>query len=61
MRDNGWDNLLNEASSFCEKNNIDVPNMDDKFVARGRSRRNVEKTTSIYHYRVEMFYSIIDM
>ena len=32
MREGGWTSLLDNVSSFCEKNEIDIPNMDDKFV-----------------------------
>ncbi|GAV74989.1 Dimer_Tnp_hAT domain-containing protein [Cephalotus follicularis] len=35
--------------------------MDEKFVAPGRSRRNVEETTNLHHFRVEVFYSVIDL
>ncbi|XP_031280222.1 zinc finger MYM-type protein 1-like [Pistacia vera] len=43
IRNNGWDNLLDEVSHFCIAHNVDVPNMKEKFVARGRSRRNVQE------------------
>ena len=38
MRENGWDSLLDQVSSFCGKHNIDIRNMDDIYIARGRSR-----------------------
>ncbi|XP_059658418.1 uncharacterized protein LOC132304705 [Cornus florida] len=47
MRESGWDSLLNEVSSFCVKHDIAIPNMDD--------------TSNLHHYRVDLFYSIIDM
>ncbi|XP_031248553.1 zinc finger MYM-type protein 1-like [Pistacia vera] len=61
IRNNGWDNLLDEVSHFCIAHNIDMPNMQEKFVARGRSRRNVQEMTNLFHYRVELFYAIIDL
>ncbi|XP_031283368.1 zinc finger MYM-type protein 1-like [Pistacia vera] len=61
IRNNGWDNLLDEDSHFCIVHNINVPNMEEKFVARGRSRRNVQEITNLFHYRVELFYAIIDL
>ena len=61
MRDEGWQIFYDEVSSFCEKNKIDVPNMDDIFIARGRSKRKVEEVTNLHHFRVELFYSAIDM
>ena len=35
--------------------------MDDLFVVRGRSRRNAQETTHLHHYRVELFYTVVDM
>ncbi|KAJ0975429.1 hypothetical protein J5N97_017394 [Dioscorea zingiberensis] len=61
MRDDGWKSLYDEVSSFCERNNIVVPNMDDIFVTRGRPRRNTHKVTNFHHYRVELFYTVVDM
>ena len=34
MRDDGWNSLLEEVSTFCAKNNIDVPDMDDLYQPR---------------------------
>ena len=42
MRDEGWQIFYDEVSSFCEKNKINVLNMDDILIARGRLRRKVE-------------------
>ena len=35
--------------------------MDDMFIARGRSRHKVQEVTNLHHFRVELFYSVIDM
>ncbi|XP_028110673.1 zinc finger MYM-type protein 1-like [Camellia sinensis] len=40
---------------------IDVPQMDDMFVARGRKRRNAKEITNLHHYRAELFYTVLDM
>ncbi|KAJ0978475.1 hypothetical protein J5N97_013949 [Dioscorea zingiberensis] len=61
MRENDWDSFIGQVSSFCEKHNIDVPNMDDIYIPRGRSRRKTYETTNLHHYRVDLYYSIIDM
>ena len=61
MRDEGWESLLGEVFLFCDKHHIIVPNMLDLFVIRGRSRLNVEESTNLHHYRVEVFYVVIDM
>ena len=61
IRDDGWESLYNEVALFCEKNNIVIPNMDEIFVTRGRPRRNAQEMTNLHHYRVELFYTVIDM
>ncbi|XP_024038328.1 zinc finger MYM-type protein 1 [Citrus clementina] len=40
---------------------IDVPNMDDMFVDRGRSRRKAQEITNLHRYRVELYYAVLDM
>ena len=60
MRKSGWSCFLDDVTSFCEKHEIDVPQMDSIFKARGRSRRTQEKT-NLHHYQVELFYTVIDM
>ncbi|PON36821.1 hypothetical protein PanWU01x14_325130 [Parasponia andersonii] len=35
--------------------------MNDTFLVRGRSRRKTHEFTNLHHFRVEVFYSIIDM
>ena len=61
MRENGRSSLLDEVSTFCGINEIVVPNMDNIFVARGRSRHYTNGMTNLHYYRVELFYAIIDM
>ncbi|XP_072062168.1 uncharacterized protein [Arachis hypogaea] len=39
LRDNGWCNLLEIVKKFCEKHEIDIPDMSTQYtVRRGRSR-----------------------
>ena len=59
MRDDGWDSLLSEVYTFCDKNEIIIPNMDDLFVDRKRSRRKAE-VTNLHYFRVEIFLTSID-
>ncbi|XP_031258300.1 zinc finger MYM-type protein 1-like [Pistacia vera] len=61
IRNNGWDNLLDEVSHFCIAHNINVQNMEEKFVAQGRPWCNVQEMTNLFHYRIELFYAIIDL
>ncbi|XP_029148738.1 uncharacterized protein [Arachis hypogaea] len=40
LRDNGWYNLLEIVKKFCEKHEIDIPDMSTQYtVGRGRSRQ----------------------
>ncbi|XP_042009255.1 uncharacterized protein LOC121757850 [Salvia splendens] len=61
MRKKGWKVLLTEVTKFCKTNEIDVLDMEDECVVRGRGRRKIEKIKNLHHYRVELFYSVIDM
>ncbi|KAG8655728.1 hypothetical protein MANES_04G063964v8 [Manihot esculenta] len=64
VRDDGWKSLLLEVVQFCGKHDIVVLEMDDLYTMRtmrGRSRRRTEKMTNLHFYRIELFYSVIDM
>jgi len=61
MRVKGWQSLLREIFLFCDKHHIIIPNMLGLCVIRGRSRRNVEESMNLHHYRVEVFYVVINM
>ncbi|XP_021810541.1 zinc finger MYM-type protein 1-like [Prunus avium] len=60
MRDNEFEELIEQASSFCNKYNITVPDMDEEYVIPGRSRRNAPMKTNYHRYRVEIFIHVID-
>ncbi|KAF8411895.1 hypothetical protein HHK36_004453 [Tetracentron sinense] len=53
--------VVMDGFSMEKRENIPVLNMDEKFVALGRSRRNAEEITNLHHYLAELFYTIIDM
>ena len=61
MRDDEWKSLLIEVSSFCNTHDISILNMDETFVVSGRPRRNTQQNTILHHYRVELFYTVIDI
>ncbi|XP_057986858.1 uncharacterized protein LOC131171293 [Hevea brasiliensis] len=61
IRENSWESLLLEVLEFCGKYDIVVLDVEDVYVARGTSRRRSEEMTNLHHYRVELFYSVIDM
>ena len=61
MRDDEWITLLIEMSSFCTTHDISILNMDEIFVVSGRLRHNTQQNTNLHNYRVELFYTVIDM
>ena len=47
--------------SFCEARNIDISKMNAHYVARqGRGQCQEDKFTIAEHYRVNLFYAVID-
>ncbi|KAL5708924.1 hypothetical protein ACHQM5_019667 [Ranunculus cassubicifolius] len=60
MKDDGWDALLCEASTFCSKHNIIVPLMEDVFVPWNRSQRKAELPTNLHYFCVYLFIRVID-
>ncbi|XP_028550663.1 uncharacterized protein LOC110095983 isoform X2 [Dendrobium catenatum] len=61
LRENGWEPLFEEVSRFCNVFEIEVPNIDSKFKARGRLVRKGAEITNFHHYRVDLFYTVVDM
>ncbi|KAL0016180.1 hypothetical protein SO802_003249 [Lithocarpus litseifolius] len=61
FRDEEWDNLLTTMKSFCEARDIDVPDMNARYVERGGLARYQQDDFTIkHHYRVDIFYAAID-
>ena len=60
LRDEGSDSFMSEVSKFCIKYDILIPKFEEFYVIRGRSRRRIVEYTILHHYRVEVFYKIID-
>ncbi|KAH9805856.1 TTF-type domain-containing protein [Citrus sinensis] len=61
MREYGWNSLLSQVSSFCEKHFIIVPVMENMFLTPGRSRRRAQEITNMHHYLIDLFCAILDM
>ena len=61
MRDDEWISLLTEVSSFCTTHDIPILNMDEIFVVSGRPQCNTQQNINLHYYRVELFYTVINM
>ena len=60
LREHGWDSLLEEVKSFCVKHEIDIPDLDRKYVDVTKSRNKHDNTTTLHHYKVDVFSVAID-
>ncbi|KAI5354770.1 hypothetical protein L3X38_007665 [Prunus dulcis] len=60
MRDNEFEELVEQASSFCYKHDITVPTMDEEYVIPGRSQRNAPMKKNYHRHRVKIFIHVID-
>ncbi|XP_075669826.1 uncharacterized protein LOC142639551 [Castanea sativa] len=61
FRDKEWGNLFTTMKSFCEARDIDVPDMNARYVERGGLARYQQDDFTIeHHYRVDIFYATID-
>ncbi|WVZ64057.1 hypothetical protein U9M48_013629 [Paspalum notatum var. saurae] len=61
LRSEGYEPLLEEAKTFCQDNDIPIPNMEDSVPRFGRSRKGGRNNITQDHYfRVDTFYAAID-
>ncbi|XP_075640164.1 uncharacterized protein LOC142611897 [Castanea sativa] len=61
FKDEEWENLLTTVKSFCEARDIDVPDMNARYVERGGLARYQQDDFTIEnHYWVDIFYAVID-
>ncbi|XP_058755986.1 uncharacterized protein LOC131629208 [Vicia villosa] len=62
LREDGWDKLFTCVKSFCEKHNIEIPDLDDVHSTTrfGRSRLEENQVTIEHYFRVEIFFTTID-
>ena len=61
IRDDECISLLTEMSSFCTTHDIPILKINEIFVVSRRPQRNTQQNTNLYHYRVELFYTVIDL
>jgi hypothetical protein len=60
LRNNGWEALFEDAKSFCDANEIPVPNMDEQIPSMGHSRLGGVTVSQLHYYRVQIFFAAID-
>ncbi|XP_015084257.1 zinc finger MYM-type protein 1-like [Solanum pennellii] len=60
MRDNEFESLMDDVSSFCDKHDIVIPEMNASYFP-GKSKRKALDVTYSHHLRVEIFYVVIDL
>ena len=60
IREDGWEDFFDAISSFCMKYDILIPSMDELYMLRRRSKRRVSEHKKSHHFRIEIFYKVID-
>ncbi|XP_074315145.1 uncharacterized protein LOC141651326 [Silene latifolia] len=61
LRDDGWENLLQQVLLFCNNHEIEVPNMEDHYIyGRGRYRQPKDRVTNLHYFRFDVFNAAID-
>ncbi|XP_049414539.1 uncharacterized protein LOC125877237 [Solanum stenotomum] len=60
MRENGWESLLDDVSSFCDVHDILIPKLDESYFP-GKSKRKSSGVSYAHHLRVEVFFAVIDV
>lgn len=62
LRNDGWENLIEDVKVFCECNNIEMPDMNARYIvgSRGRIRPGADNITLEHHYRFDIFNAAID-
>ncbi|XP_016178785.1 uncharacterized protein LOC107621265 [Arachis ipaensis] len=61
MRESSWEAFIKEVILFCEKHEVEVPDMNALHIPRrGRTRKIVDQISVEYHYRVNLFLAVID-
>jgi hypothetical protein len=62
LRNEEWEPFIDIVKSFCEKNEIDVLDMNARYIARGRPRQQDEEssTTMEHHFKIDVFTVTID-
>ncbi|KAH0758109.1 hypothetical protein KY290_021602 [Solanum tuberosum] len=60
MREDEWDSMMDGVSLFCGKHGISIPKMNEGY-SNGKSKRKRSIISYLHHFRVEVFYAVIDL
>uniref|UniRef100_A0A0D3BZC2 DUF4371 domain-containing protein n=1 Tax=Brassica oleracea var. oleracea TaxID=109376 RepID=A0A0D3BZC2_BRAOL len=60
IRDDGWDSLMLTVSSFCEKHDTQMLDMEEGFIDSRRPRKKTN-ITNLHHYKVNCFNATLDL
>ncbi|XP_025637904.1 uncharacterized protein [Arachis hypogaea] len=61
MRESSWEAFIKEVILFCEKHEVEVPDMNALHIPRrGRTRKIVDQISVEHHYRVNLFLAVIN-
>ena len=61
LRENGWHDFIGSVLLFCERHDIDVPDMNARYMGgTGRSCQQHDYITFEHFYRVTIFITVID-
>ncbi|XP_025693094.1 uncharacterized protein [Arachis hypogaea] len=61
MRESSWEAFIKEVILFCEKHEVEVPDMNALHIPRrGRTRKIVDQISVEHHYRVNLFLAVTD-
>ncbi|XP_026415528.1 zinc finger MYM-type protein 1-like isoform X1 [Papaver somniferum] len=61
LREDGWRHFIETVCLFCATHNIDMPNMEDRYmVGTGHSCQQYDNITVDHHYHIDIFNATID-
>ncbi|ESQ43668.1 hypothetical protein EUTSA_v10015352mg, partial [Eutrema salsugineum] len=60
LKNNGWESFINKVYSFCENYKTELLVMEDELIDSRKPRTKSNKTI-VYHYKVECFFTVLDM
>ncbi|KAJ1260073.1 hypothetical protein BS78_10G203900 [Paspalum vaginatum] len=52
LRNEGWEPLLEEVNKFCEKHEIDIPDLNQRYVDVTKARNKHDNTTVLHLYKL---------